>query len=141
RSAPPTSSSVFIVPGLMPGSLARVLDWRSRGSWQRHMADGSSSFVPTGTGQSFAFRSRSAASRHHSPRRSWPNDTLGFLDFGLGGRTRLAWGRLRKLSRVANFLEACFGETPKPTRETRALPGKRSLAPNERGNGCVTFTE
>jgi hypothetical protein len=22
----------------------------------------------------------------------------------------------------ANFLKACFGETPKPTRETRALP-------------------
>jgi hypothetical protein len=23
---------------------------------------------------------------------------------------------------VANFLKACFGGTPKPTRETRALP-------------------
>jgi hypothetical protein len=23
---------------------------------------------------------------------------------------------------VADFLKACFGETPKPTRETRALP-------------------
>jgi len=23
---------------------------------------------------------------------------------------------------IANFLKACFGETPKPTRETRALP-------------------
>jgi NADH-quinone oxidoreductase subunit K len=25
---------------------------------------------------------------------------------------------------IANFSKACFGETPKPTRETRALPGK-----------------
>jgi NADH-quinone oxidoreductase subunit K len=27
---------------------------------------------------------------------------------------------------IANFSKACFGETPKPTRETRALPGRRS---------------
>jgi hypothetical protein len=41
-------------------------------------------------------------------------------------RTRLAYRRLRKLSRVAELSEAYFGETPKPTRETRALPGKKS---------------
>jgi hypothetical protein len=28
---------------------------------------------------------------------------------------------------VANFSKDCFGETPKPTRETRALPRKTNL--------------
>src|SRR5438874_6602305 len=41
-----------------------------------------------------------------------------------GERRRPACWRLRTLSRVANFSDSkdCFGETPKPTRESRVLP-------------------
>ncbi|PYM00668.1 MAG: hypothetical protein DMF19_08735 [Verrucomicrobia bacterium] len=28
---------------------------------------------------------------------------------------------------IANFLKDCFGETPKPTRETRALPNPQKI--------------
>jgi hypothetical protein len=38
----------------------------------------------------------------------------------LGECMRPAYGRWRLA--IANFLKACFGETPKPARETRALP-------------------
>src|SRR5438270_305043 len=42
-----------------------------------------------------------------------------------GERRRPACWRLRTLSRLANFPDSkdCFGETLKPTRESRVLPG------------------
>ena len=54
----------------------------------------------------------------------WPNRRPAFF---LVTRTAAPWERTRPAcgrSRLgfANFREACFGETPKPTRETRALP-------------------
>ena len=46
-------------------------------------------------------------------------EPLGSARVSRAGRWRLA---------IANFLKDCFGETPKPTRETRTLP--RFLVPS-----------
>ncbi len=42
--------------------------------------------------------------------------------FRVAHASRVFWWWLHKVSLIAKPNEACFGETPKPTRETRALP-------------------
>jgi hypothetical protein len=52
--------------------------------------------------------------------REWRSKRFRLSDNFRGAHASRVWG-LRLA--IANFLKACFGETPQPTRETRALPG------------------
>jgi hypothetical protein len=63
-------------------------------------------------------------------RKSWRVGVIG-QQLGLGsadvsrGNARPA--RIDRVPAMANFLKDCFGATPKPARETHALPGRRIL--------------
>ena len=52
-------------------------------------------------------------------RKSWRVGVMARRETGLGSA---------RVPAIANFLKDCFGETPKPARETRALPGQEFRA-------------